>query len=66
MDFGIWQLIIVLCFIALLLWPYSKIFSKAGFSAWLALLMLVPIVNLIMIYYLAFAEWPALRRQHDA
>ena len=47
---------------ALVVWPYTRIFRKAGFSPWLGLLMLVPVVNIIMIFYLAFADWPALKR----
>lgn len=35
-----------------------KIFSNAGYSWALGLLMLIPIVNVIMIFYLAFADWP--------
>lgn len=37
--------------------PYWKIFSKAGFSGWLSLCMLIPLVNLIVLYYVAFSEW---------
>ena len=38
-----------------------KIFSKAGWSGALGLLMLVPIVNFIMAFYVAFATWPIQR-----
>lgn len=41
--------------------PYWKIFSKAGFSGWLSFSQIVPILNLIVLFYLAFAEWPILR-----
>lgn len=37
---------------------YCKIFSKAGFCWALGLLMLVPIANIIMLFILAFADWP--------
>ena len=37
---------------------FCKIFSKAGFSWALGLLILVPIANIIMAFYLAFADWP--------
>ena len=40
---------------------FCKIFSKAGFSWALGLLMLVPIANIVMFFYLAFAEWPIQR-----
>jgi hypothetical protein len=41
--------------------PYWKIFSKAGFSGWFCLTQLVPIINLIAFFYWAFAEWPIQR-----
>jgi hypothetical protein len=37
--------------------PYWKIFSKAGFAGALSLLMIVPLVNLIVLYIVAFSEW---------
>lgn len=40
---------------------FCKIFSKAGFSWALGLLMLVPIANIVMFFFLAFAEWPVQR-----
>lgn len=41
---------------------YWKIISKTGNAGPIALLMLIPLVNLIVIYWLAFADWPALRQ----
>ena len=58
-----WQIIIIVCIVALIIWPWFKIFAKAGFSGWMALLMLIPLMNVIMLFYLAFAEWPALRER---
>jgi len=40
---------------------FCKIFSKAGYSWALGLLMLIPIVNIIMAFFLAFADWPIRR-----
>ena len=37
--------------------PYWRIFSKAGFAGALSLLMIVPLVNLIVLYVVAFSEW---------
>jgi hypothetical protein len=37
---------------------FCKIFSKAGYSWALGLLILVPIANIIIAFYLAFADWP--------
>jgi hypothetical protein len=37
--------------------PYWFIFKKAGFSPFLALLMVLPLINFFMLYFLAFARW---------
>ena len=37
---------------------FCKIFSNAGYSWALGLLMLIPFVNIIMAFFLAFADWP--------
>jgi uncharacterized membrane protein YhaH (DUF805 family) len=49
---------IVLVIVAIMLLICCKIFSKAGYSWALGLLMLIPIVNIIMAFFLAFANWP--------
>jgi hypothetical protein len=43
--------------------PFWKICAKAGFPGALSLLMLVPIANVILPFYIAFADWPALRQR---
>lgn len=35
-----------------------QIFSKTGHGGWMGLLMLIPVVNLIMLLFLAFSDWP--------
>ena len=40
---------------------FWKICSKAGFPGALGLLMLVPVGNIILMLYLAFAQWPILK-----
>lgn len=37
--------------------PYWFIFKKAGFSPFLALLMFLPLINIVMLYFLAFSRW---------
>lgn len=63
------QLFILTTFFAIyfliLVVPFWQIFKKAGFSAWLSLLMLIPLVNLCMLYFLGFAQWPSLRRKGE-
>jgi len=42
---------------AIVIIPFWQIFKKAGLSPALSLLMIVPAINLVMIYVLAFSEW---------
>jgi hypothetical protein len=51
--FGVFGLVITV----LVLIPHWFIFKKAGFSPWLSLLMFVPLLNIFMLYFLAFAKW---------
>ena len=53
---------VIAALVVIALIPYWRIFGKAGFAPALSLLMIVPLVNIIMLYFLAFAEWPSLRQ----
>jgi hypothetical protein len=55
-----WPLM-MLVYAAFIVVPFWFIFRKAGYSPWLGLLMVVPIVNLIVLYVFAFSDWPRLR-----
>jgi hypothetical protein len=60
-SFGLWLL--ALAIFALLTWAYIAVFgrivNRAGYSRWWLLTALVPLLNLIMLWVFAFAEWPA-------
>ena len=56
--FLIFMMLITLIIVGIQILVFCKIFSKTGYSWALGLLMLVPIANLIMLFVLAFAEWP--------
>jgi uncharacterized membrane protein YhaH (DUF805 family) len=48
----------IFAFVLIMWW---KIFSKAGYSGAMSLLLLIPIANLIALCILAFGDWPVLR-----
>jgi len=58
---SIWQLVIVVVFIMLPVWVFGRIANKAGYSRLWVLLMFIPLVNIIMIWVFAFANWPNLK-----
>ncbi|QDU08235.1 hypothetical protein [Gimesia aquarii] len=41
--------------------PFWMICSKAGFPGWISLAVLIPVLNIVLLFFLAFAKWPALR-----
>jgi hypothetical protein len=49
--------LLVLVLIPVTLIPYWVIFKKAGFSKWLSLLVIIPLVSLIVLYVIAFSQW---------
>lgn len=53
---GFWGFGWIAAIIAII--PFWKICSRVGLSPWLSLLLIVPLANLIFIYWLAFTQWP--------
>jgi len=62
MNYGTSHPGLMLLVAVLVIIPAWRICSKAGYPGWLALLFLLPIANLFLWYFLAFAEWPLERR----
>jgi heme/copper-type cytochrome/quinol oxidase subunit 2 len=57
----VFMVFMTLISLALLILIWWKIFSKAGWPGALSLLLLVPVVNIIIPFYVAFATWPIQR-----
>ena len=51
---------VVLAALAIYLIPLARIVHRTGYSAWWVLLTLVPFGNIVGLWILAFARWPAL------
>jgi hypothetical protein len=56
---GIILLVLVAVVLSALI--FCKIFAKAGYHWALGLLLLLPVVSLVALLYLAFADWPVQR-----
>ena len=58
---SIWHLLAIVI-VVLIVWAFVAVFgrilSRAGYSRWWLLTMVVPLVNLIMLWVFAFANWP--------
>ncbi len=62
------QILILLIVVGVLLFIPYAIFgpaaSKAGFSKWWSLLMVVPVLNILVIWAFAYIDWPAESGNH--
>ncbi len=58
---GMWPFgpLMMLAMAAIVILPFWLIFSKAGYSKWLSLLMVVQLVNVVILYFLEFSQWPS-------
>jgi len=52
---GLFGLLIILIVAGI---PVRQILLRTGFSQWWALLVVVPLVNLIALWIFAFSSWP--------
>ncbi len=58
---SLWHWTVLLLFSAVWIIPLWRIVGKAGFPPVLALLALVPVLNLVMFWVFAFVRWPTER-----
>lgn len=47
---------------ALVVFPWWRIISRAGLPGPLALLAIIPVANLVLLWVIAFIDWPALKK----
>lgn len=57
-SFSIWHWLIVFIVFVAPLFPIGRILKKAGYSRWLAIFYLIPLVNLVLLYVFAYSDWP--------
>ena len=43
---------------ALLVWPAWRILSRLGLPGWMSFALLIPFVNVALLFFVAFTEWP--------
>lgn len=59
-NMGAPGLLMIAVYAAVVVVPFYQLWKRTGHNGWIALLMLIPLVNLVMLYVLAFKQWPAL------
>jgi hypothetical protein len=54
------ELLLVGILASLLIWPAWRICRRAGFPGWFGLAVVVPVLNVVLLYAFAFVPWPSL------
>jgi hypothetical protein len=60
--FGLPEMLLLLVGGIIIILPLWKIFSKAGYPGALSLGMILPVVNIVLLYFLGFSDWPVLKQ----
>ena len=58
---GLPEMLIVLSFLLLgllVVWPAWRILTRVGLPPWMGILAVIPYVNVVLLFYVAFTEWP--------
>jgi hypothetical protein len=59
--FGLPELLLLLVGGIIIILPLWKVFSKAGYPGALSVGMILPVVNVVLLYFLGFSDWPVLK-----
>jgi hypothetical protein len=57
-GYGLDHWLIFVVMVAVLLYPIGRILARIGLSPFWSILALIPFVNLIALWFLAFINWP--------
>ena len=56
-------IIVAVAAAVIVVFPAARVCARAGFPAWLGIVAVVPGANILLLWFLAFAEWPSRQRQ---
>jgi hypothetical protein len=51
--------IVMLTMSLVVIWPAGRICRRLGFSPWLGVMAVIPLANLLLLWFVAMAPWPA-------
>ena len=57
-EFSPWYLVLLALLLFLWVFPLWRIIGKAGYPPFLSLFAIFPVVGLLLLWWLAFAQWP--------
>lgn len=54
---GHWLWLLVMAVLVIV--PVWRICQRAGYPGWLSMFIVIPMLNLVFLYFIAFSDWPA-------
>lgn len=57
-SFSIWHLLVFAAYIGLIAWPLWRLVKKTGFPPALSICFHIPLLNLLVLWYIAFGDAP--------
>ena len=57
-SLGMPELLVLIVLAVVVVFPVTRICAKAGYSPWLGLAAILPGANILLLWFLALAEWP--------
>ncbi|MDF2117948.1 hypothetical protein PY365_20455 [Roseiarcaceae bacterium H3SJ34-1] len=64
-DYGFGHWLIFATFVAVVIYPLGRVLNRVGFSPFWSVLALIPFVNLLALWILAFGDWPRDREKRS-
>ena len=61
---GLPELVVVLLIATMVIavvWPAARICHRLGFPSWLGVLAVIPLANVLLLWFVALARWPSPR-----
>ncbi len=55
------EILIIIVIPVAICFPIWKIIAKAGYPGIFSLCIFIPIINIVMLYWFSFSEWPTLK-----
>lgn len=56
---GLMLIVILAMYLIVIGWPAGRICRRMGFSPWLGVLAIAPLFKILLLWFVAFAQWPA-------
>ncbi|SDT87926.1 hypothetical protein [Halopseudomonas salegens] len=57
----LWMLVIAIALVI----PAWRLCQRIGYPGWIGILVLIPILNLALLYFIAFSHWPVNKSGED-